>query len=91
LKNPKYFYEVEFNKPGGMPMPVIVQITYEDGTVDNYKYPAQVWRQNNETIKKVYAVSKAIKQIQIDPKLETADIDVTNNSWPKAEVKSKFD
>jgi hypothetical protein len=91
LKSPKYFYEVEFNKPGGMPMPIIVQITYEDGTVDNYKYPAQIWRKNNETAKKVYATNKAIKQIQIDPKLETADIDVTNNSWPKAEVKSKFD
>jgi hypothetical protein len=91
LKNPKYFYEVEFNKPGGMPMPIIVQITYEDGTVDNYKYPAQIWRKNNETAKKVYATNKAIKQIQIDPKLETADIDVTNNSWPKVEAKSKFD
>ena len=91
LKNPKYFYEVEFNKPGGMPMPIIVQFTYEDGTMDNYKYPAQIWRQNNETAKKVYATEKAIKQIQIDPKLETADIDVTNNAWPKVEVKSKFD
>lgn len=91
LKNPKYFYEVEFNKPGGMPMPIIVQITYEDGTVDNYKYPAQIWRKNNETAKKVYATNKVIKQILIDPKLETADIDVTNNSWPKVEVKSKFD
>jgi hypothetical protein len=91
LKKPKYFYEVEFNKPGGMPMPIIVQITYEDGTVDNYKYPAQIWRKNNETAKKVYATNKAIKQIQIDPKLETADIDVTNNAWPKVEVKSKFE
>jgi hypothetical protein len=91
LKNPKYFYEVEFNKLGGMPMPIIVQITYEDGTVDNYKYPAQIWRYNNDTAKKVFAVSKAIKQIQIDPKLETADIDVTNNTWPKVEAKSKFD
>jgi hypothetical protein len=91
LKSPKYFYEVEFNKPGGMPMPIIVQITYEDGTVDNYKYPAQIWRQNNEAAKKVYATQKAIKQIQIDPKLETADIDVTNNAWPKTQVKSKFD
>lgn len=91
FKNPKYFYEVEFNKPGGMPMPIIVQITYEDGTVDNYKYPAQIWRKNNETAKKVYASAKAIKQIQIDPKLETADIDLSNNSWPKVEIKSKFD
>ena len=31
------------------------------------------------------------KKEKIDPKLETADIDATNNSWPKEVVKSKFD
>ena len=91
LKSPKYFYEVEFNKPGGMLMPIIVELTYEDNTTETFKYPAQIWRKNNDTAKKVYATEKAIKKIQIDPKLETADIDVTNNTWPKEEVKSKFD
>ena len=91
MKNPKYFYEVEFNKPGGMLMPIIVEITYEDNSKENFKFPAQIWRKNNETAKKVFATEKVIKTIQIDPKLETADIDVTNNTWPKAEVKSKFD
>ncbi|WP_163398242.1 M1 family metallopeptidase [Flavobacterium fluviatile] len=91
IKSPKYFYEVEFNKPGGMIMPILVEITYEDGTKDNYHYPAQIWRKGNESAKKVYATEKRIKSIQIDPKLLTADIDVTNNSWPKAEEKSKFD
>ena len=91
FKSPKYFYEVEFNKPGGMLMPIIVELTYEDNTTETFKYPAQIWRKNNDTAKKVYATEKAIKKIQIDPKLETADIDVTNNTWPKEEVKSKFD
>ena len=91
LKSPKYFYEVEFNKPGGMIMPILVEITYEDGSKENFQYPAQIWRKNNTGAKKVYATEKAIKSIQIDPKLLTADIDVTNNSWPKTEQKSKFD
>ena len=91
LKTPKYFYEVEFDKPGGMLMPILVAITYEDGTTENLKYPAQIWRKNNDTAKKVYATEKAIKKIQIDPKLETADIDVTNNTWPREVIKSKFD
>ncbi|WP_291099043.1 MULTISPECIES: M1 family metallopeptidase [unclassified Flavobacterium] len=91
LKTPKYFYEVEFDKPGGMLMPILVAITYEDGTTENFKYPAQIWRKNNDTAKKVYATEKAIKKIQIDPKLETADIDVTNNTWPREVIKSKFD
>lgn len=91
LKSPKFFYEVEFNKPGGMLMPIIVELTYEDDSKETFKYPAQIWRKNNDTAKKIYATEKAIKKIQIDPKLETADIDVTNNTWPKEEVKSKFD
>jgi hypothetical protein len=91
LKAPKYFYEVEFNKPGGMLMPIIVEMTYEDDTKEVFKYPAQIWRKNNDTAKKVYAAEKAIKKIQIDPKLETADIDITNNTWPKVETKTKFD
>jgi Peptidase family M1 domain len=91
MKTPKYFYEVEFNKPGGMLMPILVEITFEDETKENFKFPAQIWRKNNETAKRVFATEKVIKKIQIDPKLETADIDVTNNAWPKVEVKSKFD
>ncbi|MNY57866.1 hypothetical protein D3C86_1941310 [compost metagenome] len=72
-------------------MPILVEITYEDGTKDNYQYPAQIWRKGSESAKKVYATEKPVKSIQIDPKLLTADIDVTNNSWPKVEQKSKFD
>ena len=91
LKSPKYFYEVEFSKPGGMLMPIIVELTYEDDSKETFKYPAQIWRKNNDTAKKVFATEKAIKKIQVDPKLETADVDVTNNTWPKEVVKTKFD
>jgi hypothetical protein len=91
MKTPKYFYEVEFDKPGGMLMPIIGEIIYEDNTKENFKFPAQIWRKNNQTAKRVFATEKAIKTIQLDPKLETADIDVTNNTWPKTAVKSKFD
>lgn len=91
MKNPKYFYEVEFDKPGGMLMPIIVELTFEDNSKENFKFPAQIWRKNNETAKRMFATEKPIKTIQIDPKLETTDIDLTNNTWPKTELKSKFD
>jgi hypothetical protein len=91
LKSPKYFYEVEFNKPGGMIMPIIVELQFEDGTSETHKFPEQIWRKNNQTATRVFATVKKIKKIQIDPKLETADIDVSNNTWPKEESVSKFD
>jgi hypothetical protein len=91
LKSPKFFYEVEFDKPGGLIMPIIVELQFEDGSSETKVFPAQIWRKNNNTAKKVFATEKKVVKIQLDPKLETADIDVTNNFWPKAEAESKFD
>jgi hypothetical protein len=42
--------------------------------------------ENNDTARKVYVTEKAIKKIQVDPKLETADIDVNNNTWQRSEI-----
>jgi hypothetical protein len=91
LDAPKYFYQVTFDKPGGLVMPIIVQLTFDDGTTEDYKFPAQIWRMNDAEVSRVFAAKKAISKIVIDPKEETADIDTTNNVWPKQEVKSKFD
>jgi len=90
MKNPKYFYEVVFNKPGGLVMPIIVECTYEDGTVEMIKYPVQIWRKNDDNVKIVISSEKAIKNLQLDPKLETADIDTSNNSWPNEEGNTDF-
>lgn len=91
LKNPKYFYEVEFDKPGSLMMPIIAELQFEDGTSETHKFPVQIWRRNNITAKRVFATEKKVVKIQLDPKLETADIDVTNNTWPKEAVVDKFE
>ena len=91
LSNPKFFYQISFNKPGGLVMPIIIELTFEDGTTETQTFPAQIWRMNDVEVSRTIATEKAIKKIQLDPKLETADIDVTNNMWPKEVVKTKFD
>jgi hypothetical protein len=90
MKQPKYFYEVTFNKPGGLVMPLIVEYEYADGSKETIKYPVQVWRKNDAEVKKVIASDKEITKIVVDPNLETADIDTTNNSWPQRKKLSKF-
>lgn len=89
-KHDKYLYEITYDKPGGLVMPIIVEFTYEDGTKERKTYPAQIWRFNDNEVTKVFSSSKQIKSIQIDPDLETADVDTTNNSWPK-KGKTKFE
>jgi hypothetical protein len=91
VKEPKYFYEVTFNKPGGIPMPLIVEYSYADGTKELITYPAEIWRKSDKEVKRVLSTEKEIVGIVVDPKAETADIDTTNNTWPKAETRSEFD
>ena len=87
---PSFIYSVEFEKPGGLIMPLIVELTYADGTKEKQTFPAQIWMKNDKTVKRVFASTKEIKSITVDPDLETADVDTSNNSWPKKETK-KFD
>ena len=91
LNEPKYFYQVTFDKPGGLVMPIIIEIIFEDGTTENHYFPAQIWRVNDQEVSRTFATKKAIKKIILDPKEETADIETANNSWPKTIEKSKFD
>lgn len=90
-KAPKYFYQVTFNKPGGLVMPIIVEFTYADGTKMRETYPAQVWRLNDKEANKAIASEKEIVSITVDPDLETADVDTSNNSWPMEVKDSDFD
>jgi len=89
-KHKKYHYEITYNKPGGLVMPIIVEFTYKDGTKERKTYPAQIWRLNDNEVTKVFSSSKEIENIAIDPDLETADVDTSNNNWPQEKV-DKFD
>jgi aminopeptidase N len=90
MKSPRYFYQVTYEKPGGLVMPLIVEYTYADGTKKREAYPAQIWRLNDKTISKAIASDKEIVSIIVDPDLETADVDTSNNSWPKEVKDSDF-
>ncbi len=91
IKEPKFFYKVTFEKPGGLVMPIIVEYTYADGTSKTETYPAQIWRLNDKEVSKTLATEKELVSITVDPKLETADVDVSNNSWPREVKASEFD
>ncbi|MBX2843060.1 MAG: M1 family metallopeptidase [Flammeovirgaceae bacterium] len=86
-----YFYELTLENVGGLVMPVILEFTYKDGSKEVKRIPAEIWRKNAEKITKVFPTEKEVANIELDPFEETADTDVTNNSWPKKELPSKFE
>jgi hypothetical protein len=91
LKNSNYFYEIIFEKNGGLVMPILVDFVYADGTRDSYNYPAEIWLHNDNEVTKVFPSDKEIVKIIIDAKEITADVDLSNNHWPKKEELTKFE
>ncbi|WP_221409121.1 M1 family metallopeptidase [Reichenbachiella versicolor] len=87
----KQFYEVKFSNQGGLVMPVIIKWTYEDGTEETEKLPAEVWRMNEQEFTKVFIKDKKVVGVQIDPLEETADVNPENNFFPRSLYESEFD
>ena len=77
-------YEIAFSNKGGLVMPIIVEFTFEDGSKETEKIPAQVWRLNEKAVTKLFVTRKKAVSIKLDPLKETADINEGNNSWPKS-------
>jgi hypothetical protein len=86
----KHYYEIAFSNKGGLVMPIIVQFNYKDGSSEIRRIPAQIWRLNEEKVNKVFVTDKEVESIQLDPLKETADINVSNNTWGNIAQPSRF-
>jgi hypothetical protein len=84
------FYLIEFENVGGLVMPVIFDAIFEDGTTQQVRIPAEIWKQNNQKVSRLFMTEKTVKSIVLDPKLETADVDLENNYFPRQIAKSRF-
>ncbi|MDA7979948.1 MAG: M1 family metallopeptidase [Pirellulales bacterium] len=91
LKMQANFYVVDLKNVGGLVMPVILKIEFEDGTEEELRIPAEIWRYDNERVSKLILTPKIISQITLDPHLETADVDLANNFFPPKVIKSRFE
>ena len=91
LSAKKFYYQIDFENKGGLVTPIIIEFEYEDGTKEIQRIPAEIWRMNDAKISKVFAMNKKIKSVNIDPLLETADIDIENNSFPRKPKPSRFE
>ena len=90
LETKRHFYVVEFENKGGLVMPLLLHMTYADGSTEDRRLPVAVWRHDAKHIKRFFVTKQPIVRIEIDRRLETADVDRRNNVWPAEPVKSRF-
>ncbi len=85
------FYVLTLSNEGGLVMPVIIELEFEDGSKRELRIPAEIWRFDNQKVSKLIMTDKLVKQWTIDPHLETADADLENNFFPPKIVPSRFE
>ena len=90
LNSDKNYYELQFSNLGGLVMPVILEFEYVDGSKEVVRIPAELWKSNNEQVRKVFVFDNELASVTLDPFLETADVDRNNNYWPARVEPTRF-
>ncbi len=85
------YYQIKFSNKGGLPMPIILEFMYSDGSTERKYIPAEIWKRDDVQVSKVFFTKKKVTSVALDPNLETADIDRSDNYWPQRIPKSRFE
>lgn len=72
-------------------MPIILKFVFTDGTSETIKIPAEIWRMNEQQVTKTFMFDKEVSNILVDPDAQTADVNISNNVFPRVEGDSRFD
>ncbi|WP_420806416.1 M1 family metallopeptidase [Pseudoalteromonas ruthenica] len=87
------YYVMQFSNVGGLVMPILLELSYTDGTTEQRYIPAEIWRRNAKQVEKLIVTNKGkeIASIAVDPGWETADVDVSNNYYPRRIMESRIE
>ena len=85
------YYILEFSNQGGLVMPILLQFDYADGSSEEMRIPAEIWRRSPAAVKKLVVTEKDIASVVIDPLQETADVDIENNYYPRRIIPSRIE
>ncbi|MFC5624496.1 M1 family metallopeptidase [Algoriphagus winogradskyi] len=75
-------YVVVLANKGDMPMPVLLEVTFEDGTTERKMLPVEIW-QRGDTWNYLLKTDKKVKSVVIDPDKLLPDVNLGNDSWPQ--------
>lgn len=93
VKEDKNYYVLDFSNLGGLVMPILLELHFVDGSVEERYIPAEIWRRTPDSVKKLIVTDKGkeLKEIVVDPHWETADVDVENNHYPRRMIPSRIE
>ena len=74
-------------------MPIILGLTFSDGSTERMNIPAEIWRRDSRSVTKLlhFPKGKELAEVVVDPNWETADADIENNYYPRRIIPSRIE
>jgi hypothetical protein len=91
VKAQEFVYFVDFRNLGGLVTPLPLTLRYADDTTEQLLVPAEIWRYNAEEITKLLIRPKRVASITVDERHLTADVDMSNNTFPRRIEQSRIE
>ncbi len=91
VEDGEFIYFVDFVNVGGLLSPLPLRIEFQDGKSESFEVPAQVWRRNSQKVTKLFILPQRIKAIELDPLHQTADVNRSNNHFPRKILPSRLE
>ena len=84
------FTVIRLRNYGGLLMPVPIRVTYESGKTEDFRIPAELWRSDPRAVSRLMVTDEPVVRVEIDPRLEIADADRSNNIFPQEIDQQRF-
>lgn len=91
LLSDRYYHVITIENITRMPTPIILRLTYHNGAQEEYRIPVHVWRKDNQKTTKLIQSEQPLLRVELDPFLETADTDLSNNQFPQGIQEKLFE
>lgn len=85
----RYYHRITIRNQGGLVMPVDLEVTYTDGSMERIHLPVDVWRSNERVFTKGFFRDGELRKVVLDPDEAYADIDRYDNVWVAPEEDSR--
>jgi hypothetical protein len=60
-------------------LPIRARFTFDDGTTQDFEYPAEVWSTNTDFYVRIYGFDKKVAKVEVDPDHRFVDLERANN------------
>lgn len=74
---------ISVSNKGEIPMPVVMEVTYEDDSTETVRLPVEIW-QRGDSWNHLHRTDKKVKSVELDPAKILPDVNFSNDAWPSS-------